>query len=145
METKDKKTELVPNESVGVFKLGNNIKEYLNLNPKYYPKIDEYTDDMYDFCCPELSIWTNDDGVINSISCHKECYWQGNNLIKMLFEEFLSKYKINPDQSENIYLMVNERGQNQMVYDFNDLGLQIWVWRKKIVTVIVSSYKGLDD
>lgn len=32
-----------------------------------------------------------------------------------------------------------------MLYEFEDLGLQIWVWRKKIRTVVVSNYQNLDD
>jgi hypothetical protein len=34
-------------------------------------------------------------------------------------------------------MLVNGKGQTQKVYDLDDLGLQIWVYRKKIVTVIV--------
>lgn len=62
----------------------------------------------------------------------------------MSFEEFLSFYKVAPDYSDKIYILVNGRGQNQMVYDFDKLGLQIWVWRKKIVTVLVSNYEACD-
>ena len=140
-----KNTELIPNRSVGDFFLGHNINEYLVYEHEYYLKnADEFADDLYEFYSPPVSIWTNNDHNIITIGCYKECYWQGRNLLKMSFEEFLSFYKVAPDYSDKIYILVNGRGQNQMVYDFDKLGLQIWVWRKKIVTVLVSNYEACD-
>jgi hypothetical protein len=137
--------ELLPNCSVGYFVIGDNINKYLFHKYEFYPSIDKYTNNLYEFNNPKLSIYVDDNNVITSIHCEYECYWQGRNLIKMYFEEFLSTYNIKPNMSEKIYLLVNGRGQNQMVHDFDDLGLQIWVWRKKIVTVIVSNYHDIKD
>lgn len=138
-------TELIPNISVGDFFLGHNIDEYLVYEHEYYSKnTDEFADDLYEFYSPPVSIWTNNNHNIIIIGCYKECYLQGRNLLKMPFEEFLSFYKVVPDYSDKIYLLVNGRGQNQMVYDFDQLGLQIWVWRNKIVTVLVSNYEACD-
>ncbi|MFA7081123.1 MAG: hypothetical protein WC135_00780 [Bacteroidales bacterium] len=58
----------------------------------------------------------------------------------MPFENFLSEYNVIPDSSEKSYLLVNGRGQNQIVYEIETLGLQIWVWRGKIRTVIANNY-----
>jgi hypothetical protein len=132
---------LIPNYSVGNFIIGNHISEYLFCGYKFYPKTNEYSDDLYEFDDPKLSIWVDDNNCILFIGCNKECYWQGKNLIKMPFEQFLINYKVVPDKFEMIYTLVSEnRGQNQMVYDFDTLGLQIWVWKKKIVTVLISNY-----
>ena len=141
-----KTLELIPNKSVYDFLLGHNINKYLDREYEYYPKEDnEFSDDLYEFLSPSLLIWTDDNHKIAIIGCYKECYWEDRNLIKMPFNEFQSLYNVVPDKSENIYLLVNGRGQNQTVYDFDKLGLQIWVWRKKIVTVLVSNYQDCED
>ena len=44
---------------------------------------------------------------------------------------------------EQIYLLVNGRGQNQHVYDFSTIGLQVWVWRQKIKSVLI--YKVIEE
>ena len=40
-------------------------------------------------------------------------------------------------------LVKKEYGQNQHVYEFDKSGLQVWVWRNKIRTVIISN--SVDD
>ena len=47
-----------------------------------------------------------------------------------------------PDNADILYVPVSKnRGQNQKVYDFDNLGLMIWVWRKKIVNILISNYE----
>jgi len=151
-EIKDKnmnieKLNLVPNKSVGIFLLGDDIQKYLYLpHNVIHHEENEPIYDSYDFYKSKVILWT-EEGKIKTIRCTLECYWKGHNLIKMPFDEFLYEYKVNPDKSEMLYTLVSEnRGQNQMVHDFNDLGLMIWVWRKKIVTVIISNErKGIEE
>lgn len=132
------KYNFIPRKSVGLFILGNNIDRY-RLLPFYKTchrtKLDSY--DSYDFYEDHIIVWVEKDKIQN-ICCKTACYWKGNNLINMKYDEFVEKYQLIPDDSDNIYLLVNGHGQNQKVYDFDKIGLQIWVWRKKIVTVIVS-------
>lgn len=130
---------LIPNESVGIFILGNVIEDYKQMSyDVVHHEGEGYCYNSCKFDNLGVVLWSDDDKKINNIRCTKYCYWQGKNLIKMPFDEFLSKYGIKPYKSEMIYTLVGEnRGQNQMVYDFDNYGLQIWVWRKKIVTVIV--------
>jgi hypothetical protein len=136
--------ELNPNKNVGIFVLGMNINKYLYLphNIIHHEEKETPSYDSYRFYTLGLIIWV-ENAKIKTINCEKECYWQGKNLIKMPFEQFLSEYQVKPEKSEMLYTLVSEnRGQNQMVYDFDDLGLMVWVWRKKIVTVLVSKYDG---
>lgn len=127
---------LIPNTSVGNFIFGDNIKNYLHLpHSIIHHNEDELPYESYIFYELGITIWV-EKYRIDTISCIMECIWKGKNLVKMYFDDFLSICKIVPKKTENIYLLVNGRGQNQMVYDFDELGLQIWVWRKKIVTVI---------
>lgn len=142
METK--KLNLIPNKSIGIFVLGDDIQEYLYL-PHKITRHEEYEPsyDSYDFYESNVVLWV-EEGKINTIRCTVDCYWEGYNLIKMPFEEFILKYEITPNKSESIYTLVGDnRGQNQMVYDFDDLGLIIWVWRKKIVTIL--SYNSMQE
>jgi hypothetical protein len=138
---------LVPNKSLGAFVLGEEINKYFNLKHyvTHYEEKETSSYDSYEFYELNVIVWV-ENGKITTIKSDTECYWQGKNLIKMSFEQFLIDYKLVPDESAMIYTLVSEnRGQNQMVYDFEDLSLQIWVWRKKIVTVIVSNYHDIKD
>ncbi|WP_321518436.1 hypothetical protein [uncultured Bacteroides sp.] len=140
-----KTLELIPNKSVGIFCLGSDVRKYTHI-PHYLTKNKEndFSYESYDFYEQDIVVWV-EKGRIETLCCKNRCYWQGLNLIKMPFDEFQSLYNVVPDKSENIYLLVNGRGQNQTVYDFDKLGLQIWGWRKKIVTVLVSNYQDCED
>jgi len=65
------------------------------------------------------------------------------NLINMFYEDFLMLIDYQqPDNADILYVPVSKnRGQNQKVYDFDNLGLMIWVWRKKIVNILISNYE----
>ena len=138
---------LIPNKSVGPFVIGDSIDRYLS-----YPHTskrhneESFSYDSYVFDEYKITVWV-ENNLIETICCDEECFWEGHNLIKMPFDEFLERYQLKPDSSESIYLSVYGRGQNQMVYVFDDAGLQIWVWRKRIVTVLVSdnSLDLMDD
>ena len=130
------KLELIPNKSYGTFIIGEDINEYLHLN---HIKSDLEYHDNYEFL--NFDVWVKND-KIDTICCETECYWQGRNLIGMLYEDFLILAKQLPDKEEMLYVPVSpDRGPNQKVYDFDDLGLQIWVWRNKIKTVLISRYE----
>ena len=138
------KLVLIPNKSVGSFVIGDSIDRYLSYPhtlERHKDKSSSY--DTYMFYEYKVDIWV-ENNLIKTICCDDDCFWEGQNLIKMPFDEFLERYQLKPDNSESIYLSVYGRGQNQMVYDFDDVGLQVWVWRKRIVTVLVSDYNSLD-
>ena len=83
---------------------------------------------------------------IDFIICDICCYWQNENLIGMTYDHFLSLIGGQcPDNEDICYVPVSrERGQNQKVYNFKSIGLQVWVWRNKIKTIIVSK-ETLED
>ncbi len=143
METKGKhiKNELVPNKSVGIFLLGEPISNYLN--KKYSIDNYEVLNDKYDsyiFHEDSLNVDVRK-GLICSITCEESCYWQGRNLIRMNFKKFLETYGLQYDGKDEIVLEIGKGYQTHKVYDFDELGLQIWVWRNLIRTVIVSNYQ----
>lgn len=133
-------TILIPKKSVGIFNINDRIKNYTYLHHTKEHHIEKYFSyDSYDFNVKGMVLWVEND-EIESICCSESCYLNDKNLILMPFDKFLSEYNAIPDSSEKIYLLVNGRGQNQIVYEFETLGLQIWVWRGKIRTVIANNY-----
>ena len=137
------KTGLIPNKSYENFILGDDITNYLHLphHVEFYDhsKIDH---DSYFFDNVNFYIWVKN-GKIETIKCDKECYWKGKNLINMFYEDFLMLIDYQqPSDEDIIYVPINrDRGQNQKVYTFDYLGLMIWVWRKKIRTVLIYNYE----
>ena len=137
------KDKLIPNISYETFILGDSISNYL-----YLPYRIESHDDPYiyynTYCFDNFNfdIWVENDKIA-TIRCDKECYWKGENLINMLYEEFLILIDYQQPSDEDIlYVPINrDRGQNQKVYTFDYLGLMIWVWRKKIRTVLIYNYE----
>jgi hypothetical protein len=50
-----------------------------------------------------------------------------------------------PNEMEQITIEAEEGEQVQDVYDYDALGLQLWVYEGKIVTVIASNYEYEED
>jgi len=64
-------------------------------------------------------------------------------LIGLSLDEFVKLAGIEPDGHDRIYIAVGEDEddvQEQDVYDFETLGMQIWAWANKIVTVSCTNY-----
>lgn len=139
------KKGLILNKSYENFVLGDDIANYLHLphdmtfhdDPTY--SIPGFYD-VYYFDKVNFGVWV-EDGKIVTISCDVECYWQGENLINMKYDDFLDLINHQePNSEEVLYVPVSRgRGQNQKVYNFDKLGLMLWVWRNKIRTVLISS------
>ena len=132
---------LIPNISVGKYIIGDKIHKYLQLSHHHEHCVEKYFEyDRYEFPDDNITVYVEDE-IIQNISCEKTCFWQGRNLIRMNFEFFLKQYNVVYDHKEEIYMQVSDRFQTQKVYDFDELGLQVWVWRNLIRTVIVSKYE----
>ena len=58
--------------------------------------------------------------------------------VMVKYEDFLNIIKEEPLNHEICYVPYKENwGQNQHVYVFDKSGLQVWVWRGKIRTIII--------
>ena len=145
-EINDKAFEFVPNVSLGIFHLGYQIKEYLNLEYTHDILSMEQYDlpdiDSYYFPKHGVEISINDQHQIEYITCRTVCIWNGKNIIGMLLRDFLKQYNLHPIDEEGSLFYLEEPRHTQRAYDFKeDVGLQVWVWRKHIVTVIISNDK----
>jgi hypothetical protein len=135
--------ELVPNKSYGKFVIGGDISKYLYLaHTTEHRDEKSFSYDSYDFYTEGIIVWT-DHNKIDTIRCDVTCYWKNHNLIGMLYDNFLILAGQQPDREDMCYVPINSnRGQNQKVYSFYILGIQVWVWRNKIKTVLISTYNN---
>lgn len=108
---KDKRRKLVPNVSYGEFFLGKSIDTYKDA-PHDFKHYEEstYSYDNYYFYTLDVELWVEND-VIKNIRLDKECFFEGENLIKMDYDYFIKKYNLKPDNKEVIYMLVNDRGK----------------------------------
>lgn len=75
------------------------------------------------------------DSLIENIKCYKYFIYKSKNLIGMSIEKFIEH------TGERYYgeidtLDFEEDGLPQSVYEFEDIGAQVWVKNGKIVTII---------
>jgi hypothetical protein len=134
--------KLILNQSLGAFVIGDDIRKYLHFShTKEHREEKTFSYDSYGFYNDSVIIWTTEDNEIETIRCDTNCYWRGQNLIGMLYKDFLILSGQYPNTESTEYIPINpNRGQNQKVYTFDDLGLMIWAWRDKIRTVLISRY-----
>lgn len=129
---------LIPNRSYGDFALGLNIQKYLSREHtrEVYEEA-TFTNISYYFYNEDITVWCDADGVVNTIICSSSCIYHGKNLIGMRYDDFRSLFSKEPDNEDLLYMLVAGRGQNQHVYDFDTDGLQVWVWRKRVRTILI--------
>lgn len=147
-ESNVKKFWLEPNKSVGDFVIGEAITTHLSLPHEYFhctdngPGMPNY--DYYYFHKSRMSVYMDEQNptIIDAIMCEKYCYWHGKNLIGMLYTEFLQFTNFTPNESEGEinYVYSLEHKYKQRCYVFEPEGLQVWTWRKRIVSITVSRY-----
>lgn len=138
--TTTKKLGLIPNISYNEFILGARITEYLSKKYRKETFTEEsFTNDCYHFYKEKIDVWCDLNGCINTIRCWSSCFYNGKDLINMNIQDFITLIQRNPDSQDSVYLIVNGKGQTQHVYEFENLGLQILVWRKKIKTIMIYS------
>ena len=129
---------------IGKVDFGASIKEFIeDFDYDYLSKADGYIGEMYLIDNPKMTFGVDDDGKVIDIICDEECIYKERNLIGMTLEEFIRH------TGEKYYGDVNELDFQdddipQYVYEFEDIGLQVWVKGVdgKIVTVIASTNDG---
>lgn len=134
--------EIVFNYGCGEILLGKNISTVL-----HFPHTKEsYKDSIID----EWDCYTfeNDieamceNNIITGLRFDTQCWYKGFNLIGMRYDFFLSIVGHRPEEEDYIYVKkgYKKNGEYQHVYDFYKEALQVWVWRGKIDTIILSGY-----
>lgn len=131
-------TYFIPLEKVGEFYLNTKISDYTKKFSFQYSPADESTEwETYELENEGISLYIEDDKII-SIVCNEECLYKGRNIIGMNIEEFINFYDVNPvGEVDELYVNENEI---QNVYDFDNIGLQVWCKQGTIKTVIASNF-----
>jgi hypothetical protein len=129
---------LIPLVSVGQFALGSSIKLYSKeFNFKIVKEeFDSFTSFHYSFDT-NITLFVHDD-LIDSISCDEECFYQGKNLIGISLEEFILTIGENYQGEPDVLDFEEDSDIPQVVYEFENLGLQVWTKNEIIVTIIAS-------
>jgi hypothetical protein len=131
---------LTPNVSVGDIKLGDDIENYPTRALEYSDEAGEDPYSCFAFTDTPVQAFVNEAGRIETIRCETECIWQGVNLIGMEFAEFQTLYPEEPDEVDRLLVDTPDGEQDQDVYDYDDLGLQVWSHNGKIVVIMASIY-----
>ena len=139
---------LILNTSYNDFILGTHVSDYFDKRHEEGVASDSPYNDIvsFEFYDDGVEVWCKNN-IIDSIFCETTCIYEGVNLIGMKYDEFLNRFHFSPNDEDIIWLEGGDgkNGQNQHVYDFDKEGLQIWVWRNKIRTVIISNYTNIPD
>lgn len=136
--------KLIPNYSLGEFVFDTNIQKYLR-GKKFEVTInqDPSVGNMYQFFKPNISLFIDNRNVIESVTCHYKCYLFDNNIINMNINYAIKEvFKREPNLIESLWTFYKEKEVKELVYDFDDLGIQVWTYKNKIVTIVCSN---LDD
>lgn len=136
---------LKPFECVGIFKFDTNIELYKNQLFDFECDLDEFGNRLYKKHDESLMISvSNKTNQINHIFCYKSLSFFGKNLIGLSFADFQNvveaEYIGEPD-----ILDFEADGLPQTVYEFESLGLQVWVKDNHVVTIIVNNQDSYSD
>lgn len=142
---KMKQSILLPHISVADIKFGDKIELYANRHHEYSDEINGDVYEAYTFSDVPVTAYV-ELGLIESIRCTEECIWNGTNIIGLTYEEFKKLYSNDPDAIESLSVMQeNGLDQEQEAYDYDELGIQLWVYENKIVTVMAASIPHSDE
>jgi len=127
---------LQPLVAVGSFEFVTPIKRYVEQFPFIHEVEQDDDYEVYSLETPLVEIYV-EEGRIESVVCREECLYKGMNIIGMSIDQFISNYDAEYF-GEIDELDFEEDDTPQYVYDFDSLGLLIWVKNDLIITVTAS-------
>lgn len=130
--------------SVGGVLFGDSIDNYDNRQHEYEDKLLSDVYHSYAFADVPITAFVDGDGRIESVRCDNECIWQETNLIGLEYDKFVDIYSEKPDKVDALMVTSadGQSAQEQDVYDYDELGLQLWILDNKIVTVMATVYEA---
>ncbi len=128
----------IPLIGIGDFELNTNLSDYAERFDLKYSPVDESTEwETYSLEDEGVYLYVENNKIISIVS-DLECLYNGRNIIGMNINEFINFYGIEPiGEPDALYVNENEF---QIVYEFDDIGLQVWCLNDVIETVIASDY-----
>lgn len=127
---------LKPKIGLGSFLLDSSINNYTELYNFNTETIDQFGEIAYISNEFDIIIYVRD-SIISTIAIYKECFYKNLNIVGMNINDFI-RYFDEVYYGEIDELDFEEDNIPQHVYEFEDIGAQIWTKEDIIVTVILS-------
>lgn len=123
-----------PRVGLGPFKVGENIDKYKSEFGLIF--LDEQDNTNWDsYKLPELDIFIDvENEIIESIHSDKYFCYKGVNLIGLTLEEL--NQKLPQTRAEIDDCVEFDDGDIQTPYDYDELGLQVWLSNNRVVSII---------
>ena len=142
------KMNFVPFEQVGIFKLDDDVEKYSDNLLNYIYKKGYFNNDEYHFGDNDIKknshFLSIQDGKIRTIFCYKELIYKNINLIGLTIDEF-KKITQSDYVGEVDVIDFHEDEPPEYVYEFEEIGAQVWTHYDRIVTIIVSGHWSYED
>lgn len=139
----DNKLAFIPFKSIGKFIFDTNIDEYRDeLTSFNYEEPDEFNKEYYRSQDDNLMIAVRKN-ILESIFSYKELYYENTNLIGLSLSEFQKLLQVDDVGHVEEYDLGDE--VPQFVYQFDDIGVQVWTKQDKVVTIIASGKESYSD
>lgn len=137
--------KFTPWQSVGVFKFDDEITHYhKSLSNWRFEAQNEYGTAFYHHPHDDFMISVDKHQKIQSIFCYDTLIYQDTNLIGLTVHEFAQLLDTKPT-GEPEEMDFEDDGYPQTIYDFDDIGAQVWEKKGKIVTIIVAGKDSYSD
>lgn len=132
---------LLPNIGVGKFRFRTPLTEYTTkydiekiiFDDETVAALEDLTD-SYSCANPEINLDMDDEERICFIVCEKYLIWKDKNLLELSIQAFKKLAEVKEDKKEMMYLWKGY-DQRHTVYSFNALGLMVWTYRNKILSI----------
>ena len=130
--------EFKPLKSFGPFEFGASIAEYL----EQYDVVsvpEEFDEDVnwhsYRYPGDDGRIYVENEKIV-SVSVHQSAIYQGKELIGLRRDEFEKVFNVAPSGPADKIEMPS--GEDQLVFEYDDISLQAWFENGRLVTIFVS-------
>lgn len=134
--------ELIPFKKVGEFTFGESITPIIEKYKYNFSPVDESGLKSFILKDIGISLYVENE-TIEYVACHQICIYNGRNLIQMNYDDFIIHVGFTSNSEKDEVYMTN--GETQDVYEFDDIGLQVWVKDKTVVTVIAFPFIEEDE
>jgi hypothetical protein len=128
--------EWIPNISVGVFKFQTSLTP--SISELNLVKLDEKQGEWDGYEIPnwETRVYADDDGIVESVGCYDNLYYQGENLFQLTIDEIRQIMGADGDLEESILSDFQDGKFEIIPITFEEWGLTIWFVNGAVRSII---------
>ncbi len=130
----------IPNQSLGPVKLGAPIRDYIEmlaLKREQYDQSLGSPEPHYEVSGVDLSIYVEND-LVETLLSEEVFLYKGVNLIGLRREDLTRLMGREPSETDEIDLSEDDEEPPYLVYDYDGLGLQVWLLGGRVESAICS-------